>query len=40
MGMPAGIAATLDGLAASVGSRATIAHGEPDQHGRSEDLRA
>jgi len=40
MGMPAGIAATLDGLAANVGLSATIARGALDQHGRSEDLRA
>jgi D-lactate dehydrogenase (cytochrome) len=36
MEMPAGIAATLDRLAAIVGSRATIARGVPDEHGRSE----
>jgi len=36
MEMPAGIAATLDRLAAIVGSRATIARGVLDEHGRSE----
>jgi len=36
MDMPAGIAATLDSLAAIVGSRATIARGVLDRHGRSE----
>ena len=36
MEMPAGIAATLDGLAAIVGSRATIARGVLEEHGRSE----
>ena len=33
MEMPAGIAATLDGLAAIVGPRATTARGVLDQHG-------
>jgi D-lactate dehydrogenase (cytochrome) len=36
MEMPAGIAATLDRLAAIVGSRATAARGVLDEHGRSE----
>ncbi len=36
MEMPTGIAATLDRLAAIVGSRATVARGVLDQHGRSE----
>jgi D-lactate dehydrogenase (cytochrome) len=40
MDMPAGIAATLDGLAANVGSRATTAGGVLDQHGRSEAFHA
>jgi D-lactate dehydrogenase (cytochrome) len=34
MEMPAGIAATLDRLAAIVGSRATIARGVLSDHGR------
>ena len=36
MDMPAGIAATLDRLAANVGPGATIARGVPGQHGRGE----
>jgi D-lactate dehydrogenase (cytochrome) len=40
MEMPAGIAATLDSLAADVGSCATIAGGVLDQHGRSDSLHA
>lgn len=40
MDMPAGIAASLDRLAAIVGSCATAARGVRDAHGRSEACQA